>query len=107
MQIVVPPEGRRQTSLEDRLQRILLQNLYVTSAPALGIVRCGWSRKRRIRVDTQAIVVIIVVAVVVLILAIFLVVRRRRERRTEERRERTREEFGEEYERVTQERGFE
>jgi hypothetical protein len=58
-------------------------------------------------VDTQAIVGIIIVAVVVLILAILLVLRRRRERRIEERRERTREEFGEEYERVTQERGSE
>ncbi len=57
--------------------------------------------------DTQAIVGIIIVAVVVLILAILLVLRRRRERRIEERRERTREEFGEEYERVTQERGSE
>jgi flagellar biosynthesis/type III secretory pathway M-ring protein FliF/YscJ len=59
-------------------------------------------------VDTQATIVgIIVVVVVVLILAIFLVLRRRRKRRTQERRERTREEFGAEYERVTQERGSE
>ena len=51
-------------------------------------------------------ITIIVVAVVVL-LAIFFAMQRRRAQRSEEQRERTREEFGSEYERATQEWGSE
>lgn len=58
--------------------------------------------------DTTTIIVIIVVAVVViLLLAIFLLSRRRRLQRREEQRERTRQEFGPEYERAAEERGSE
>jgi FtsZ-interacting cell division protein ZipA len=59
-------------------------------------------------VNTTTLIIIIVVAVVViLLLAIYFAIRRRRAQRTEEQRERTREEFGGEYERATQERGSE
>jgi FtsZ-interacting cell division protein ZipA len=59
-------------------------------------------------VNTTALIIIIVVAVVVVVLlAIFFAMRRRRAQRSEEQRERTREEFGSEYERATQERGSE
>jgi hypothetical protein len=59
-------------------------------------------------VNTTTLIIIIVVAVVViLLLAIYFAMRRRRMQRSEEQRERTREEFGSEYERATQERGSE
>src|SRR5918997_151691 len=59
-------------------------------------------------VNTTTLIIIIVVAVVViLLLAIYFAIRRRRAQRTEEQRERTREEFGGEYERAAQERGSE
>ena len=51
--------------------------------------------------------IIVVVVVVILLLAIFYAVRRSRARRQEQQRERTREEFGSEYERTAQERGSE
>lgn len=58
--------------------------------------------------NTTALIVIIVVAVVViLLLAIFFAMRRRREQRSEEQRERTREEFGPEYDRAAQEQDSE
>ncbi|MDP8948947.1 MAG: hypothetical protein M3N00_01710 [Actinomycetota bacterium] len=58
--------------------------------------------------DTTTLIIIIVVAVVViLLLAIFFTMRRRQQQRSEEQRERTREEFGSEYERAAQERGSE
>ena len=53
------------------------------------------------------ITIIVVVVVVILLLAIFYAVRRSRARRQEQQRERTREEFGSEYERTAQERGSE
>jgi hypothetical protein len=57
-------------------------------------------------VSTTTLIIIIVVAVIViLLLAIFFAMRRRRAQRSEEQRERTREEFGPEYERAAQERG--
>ena len=57
---------------------------------------------------TTLVIVIVVVAVILLALvAALLVSRRSRTRRREEHRERTREEFGEEYERTAQERGSE
>jgi FtsZ-interacting cell division protein ZipA len=59
-------------------------------------------------VNTTTLIVIIVIAVIViLLLAIFFAMRRRRTQRSEEQRERTREEFGGEYERTAQERGSE
>jgi len=59
-------------------------------------------------VTTTTLIIIIVVAVVViLLLAIYFAMRRRRTQRSEEQRERTREEFGPEYERAAQERGSE
>lgn len=58
--------------------------------------------------DTALIVTIIVVAVVViLLLAIFFALRRRRARRQEQQRERSRAEFGSEYERTAREKGSE
>ena len=51
--------------------------------------------------------IIVVVVVVILLLAIFFAVRRSRARRREEQRERSREEFGSEYERTARERGSE
>ena len=58
--------------------------------------------------DTTLITIIVVVAVILLaLLAILLFSRRSRTRRREEQRERTREEFGEEYERTARERGSE
>ncbi len=57
---------------------------------------------------TTLVIVIVVVAVILLALvAALLVSRRSRTRRREEHRERTREEFGEEYERTARERGSE
>ncbi len=58
--------------------------------------------------DTTLLTIIIVAAVILLVLlAIFLFSRRSRARRREEQRERTRAEFGEEYERTARERGSE
>jgi len=58
--------------------------------------------------STTALIVIIVVAViVVLLLALFFASRRRAAQRSEEQRERSREEFGSEFERTAQERGSE
>lgn len=51
--------------------------------------------------------IIIAVAVVVLLLIVYLATRRRRSQRAEEHRERTREEFGSEYDRTAEERGSE
>ena len=56
---------------------------------------------------TALIVIIVVVVIVVLLLALFFASRRRAAQRSEEQRERSREEFGSEYERMTQERGSE
>jgi FtsZ-interacting cell division protein ZipA len=53
------------------------------------------------------IVIVIVVVVVVLLVALFLASRRRAARRSEEQRERSREEFGSEYDRTAEERGSE
>jgi FtsZ-interacting cell division protein ZipA len=59
-------------------------------------------------VDTTTLIVIIVVVVVaVVLLALYFATRRRAARRSEEQRERSREEFGTEYDRVAQERGSE
>jgi hypothetical protein len=58
-------------------------------------------------VDTTTLIVIVVVAIAVSLLALFFASRRRAARRSEEQRERSREEFGSEYERVAQERGSE
>jgi FtsZ-interacting cell division protein ZipA len=56
---------------------------------------------------TALIVIIVVVVIVVLLLALFFASRRRAAQRSEEQRERSREEFGSEYERMAQERGSE
>ena len=57
---------------------------------------------------TTLVIVIVVVAVILFALvAALLISRRSRTRRREEQRERTREEFGEEYERTARERGSE
>ena len=56
---------------------------------------------------TALIVIIVVVVIVVLLLALFFASRRRAAQRSEEQRERSREEFGSEYERTAQERGSE
>ncbi len=57
---------------------------------------------------TTLLIIIIVVAVILLaLIAVPLFSRRSRARRREEQRERTREEFGEEYERTARERGSE
>ena len=53
------------------------------------------------------ILILVVVIVVVLLLALFVSSRRRAAQRSEEQRERSREEFGSEYERMAQERGSE
>ena len=58
--------------------------------------------------STTTLIVIIVVAVfLILLLALFFASRRRRLQRREEQRERTREEFGSEYERTAREKGSE
>jgi FtsZ-interacting cell division protein ZipA len=58
--------------------------------------------------DTTTMIIIIVVAVVViLLLAIWFAARRSRAQRSEQQRQRTREEFGSEYERTARERGSE
>ena len=56
---------------------------------------------------TTWIIIIVVAVVVILLLAVFFAMRRRRAQRSEAQRERTREEFGPEYERAAQERGSE
>ena len=56
---------------------------------------------------TTLIIIIVVVVIVLLLLAIYFVSRRRRAQRSEQQRERTREEFGSEYDRTAQERGSE
>ena len=56
---------------------------------------------------TLLVTVIVVVVVIILLLAIFFAVRRSRARRQEEQRERSREEFGPEYERTARETGSE
>ena len=56
---------------------------------------------------TTLIVIIVVVVVVVLLLALYFASRRRAAQRSEEQRERSREEFGSEYERMAQEKGSE
>jgi FtsZ-interacting cell division protein ZipA len=56
---------------------------------------------------TTLIVIIVVIVIVVSLLALFFASRRRAAQRSEEQRERSREEFGSEYERVAQERGSE
>jgi type II secretory pathway pseudopilin PulG len=56
---------------------------------------------------TTLIVIIVVIVIVVSLLALFFASRRRAVQRSEEQRERSREEFGSEYERVAQERGSE
>ena len=56
---------------------------------------------------TLLVTVIVVVVVVILLLAIFFAVRRSRARRQEQQRERSREEFGPEYERTARETGSE
>ena len=55
----------------------------------------------------ELLIFLIVVAVLLLLLIFFLVSRRSRARRDEGRRERTREEFGSEYDRTAEERGSE
>ena len=57
--------------------------------------------------STTIIIVIVVVAVVIVLLALFFASRRRAVQRSEEQRERSREEFGSEYERTVDERGSE
>ena len=56
---------------------------------------------------TTLIIIIVVAVVVILLLALFFASRRRRTQRSEQQRERTREEFGSEYDRTAQERGSE
>ena len=56
---------------------------------------------------TTLIVIAVVVIVVILLLALFFASRRRAAQRSEEQRERSREEFGSEYERTVEERGSE
>ena len=57
--------------------------------------------------STTIIIVIVVVVVVSLLLALYFSSRRRSAQRSEEQRERSREEFGSEYERTVEERGSE
>ena len=57
--------------------------------------------------STTTLVVIVVVVVMILLLALFFASRRRATQRSEEQRERSREEFGSEYERTVEERGSE
>jgi type II secretory pathway pseudopilin PulG len=56
---------------------------------------------------TTIVVVAVVVVVVIVLLALFFASRRRAAQRSEEQRERSREEFGSEYERTVEERGSE
>jgi FtsZ-interacting cell division protein ZipA len=57
--------------------------------------------------NTTLIVIIVVVVVAVLLLVLYFASRRRAAQRSEEQRERSREEFGSEYDRIAQERGSE
>ena len=57
--------------------------------------------------NVALIVIIVVVLIVILLLALYFASRRRAAQRSEEQRERTREEFGPEYERTVQERDSE
>ena len=56
---------------------------------------------------TTLIVIMVVIVIVVSLLVLYFASRRRAAQRSEEQRERSREEFGSEYERVAQERGSE
>jgi FtsZ-interacting cell division protein ZipA len=56
---------------------------------------------------STTIVIVVVVIVVIVLLALFFASRRRAAQRSEEQRERSREEFGSEYERTVEERGSE
>ena len=56
---------------------------------------------------TVVVVIVVVVVVVILLLAMFFASRRRAAQRSEEQRERSREEFGSEYERTVEETGSE
>jgi FtsZ-interacting cell division protein ZipA len=56
---------------------------------------------------TALIVIIVVVVVVILLLALYFASRRRSSQRREQQRERTREEFGSEYDRAAEEKGSE
>jgi FtsZ-interacting cell division protein ZipA len=58
-------------------------------------------------VSTTVIVVTVVVIVVIVLLALFIASRRRAAQRSEEQRERSREEFGSEYERTVEKTGSE
>ena len=57
--------------------------------------------------STTIIIVIVVVAVLIVLFALYFASRRRSAQRSEEQRERSREEFGSEYERTVEERGSE
>jgi FtsZ-interacting cell division protein ZipA len=57
--------------------------------------------------STTIVVVIVVVVVAIVLLALYFASRRRAAQRSEEQRERSREEFGSEYERTVEERGSE
>jgi FtsZ-interacting cell division protein ZipA len=68
----------------------------------------GLNEEKEESVNTGLIVtIVVVVVVVILLLAIFFAVRRSRARRLEQQRERSREEFGSEYDRTVQEKGSE
>ena len=56
---------------------------------------------------STTIIIVIVVVVVILLLALYFASRRRAAQRSEEQRERSREEFGSEYDRTVEERGSE
>jgi hypothetical protein len=56
---------------------------------------------------TTIIIVVVVVVVLIVLLALFFASRRRAAQRSEQQRERSREEFGPEYERTVEERGSE
>jgi FtsZ-interacting cell division protein ZipA len=58
-------------------------------------------------VSTTVIIVIVVAIVVIVLLALFIASRRRAAQRSEEQRERSREEFGSEYERTVEKTGSE
>jgi FtsZ-interacting cell division protein ZipA len=57
--------------------------------------------------NTTIVVVVVAVVVVIVLLALYFASRRRAAQRSEEQRERSREEFGSEYERKVEERGSE
>jgi type II secretory pathway pseudopilin PulG len=60
-----------------------------------------------VNIGVVELLVVLAVIVVIVVLIVFFVSRRRRTRRQEEQRERSREEFGSEYERAARERGSE